>query len=189
MTVMRNQAWQSSEQLYTETLAHDPQNVHFHLNLSEILLKRGDEAGTNEHLKKAEAVLAEGKYTFQPYETYRTFVGLGVIEARKQNNAAARAYLEKARVAHPQGEWPYLYLGAIAMEADNNIPQAIEYLNKAIQLGPTNEVARDYMGAALFNAGRIPEAVTQFQEALRIDPTYRPAQEHLQLARQPQSAQ
>lgn len=185
-TVMRNRDWQSSERLYTETLAHDPENAYFHLNLAEIILKRGDDAGAKEHLTKAADVLATGKYTFQAYETYRAFVGLGAIEARKQNYAQARAYLEKARAAHPSGEWPYLYLGGIAMEADNNIPQAIDYLNKAIQLGPINEVARDYMGIALFNAGRLPEAMAQFQEALRIDPTYRSAQEHMQLVRQQQ---
>jgi tetratricopeptide (TPR) repeat protein len=188
MTVMRNRDWQDSEKLYTETLAHDPENAYFHLNLAEIILKRGDDAGAREHLTKAADVLAAGKYTFQAYETYRAFVGLGAIEARKQNYPQARTYLEKARAAHPQGEWPYLYLGGIAMEADNNIPLAIDYLNKAIQLGPINEVARDYMGIALFNAGRLPEAMAQFQEALRIDPTYRPAQEHVQMVRQQQQA-
>lgn len=189
MTVIRNQVWQSSEQLYAETLAHDPENAYFHLNMAEIILKRGDDAGAAQHLTKAAEVLGTGKYTFQAYETYRAFVGLGAIEARKQNYPQARAHLEKARAAHPQGEWPYLYLGGIAMEADNNIPQAIEYLNKAIQLGPVNEVARDYMGIALFNAGRIPEAMAQFQEALRIDPTYLPAQQHVELVQQRQRQQ
>lgn len=184
MTVMRNRDWQDSEKLYTETLAHDPENAYFHLNLAEIILKRGDDASAKEHLAKAADVLAAGKYTFQSYETYRAFVGLGTLEARKENYTPARAYFERARQAYPNGEWPYLYLGNIAMAADNNAPLAISYLNKAIELGPINEVARDAMGVVLFNVDRIPEAIAQFQEALRIDPTFKPAQEHLQLALQ-----
>ncbi|MEI9814145.1 MAG: tetratricopeptide repeat protein [Acidobacteriota bacterium] len=164
LTMARNLDWQDSERLYAETLAHDPENAYLHLNLAEIILKRGNDAEARQHLTAAAQTLATDKYTFQPYETYRAYVGLGAIAARAQNYAEARADLERARQAHPNGEWPYLYLGGIAMEADNNIPQAIEYLNTAIRLGPINEVARDYMESRCSTRGAIRKRSHSFRK-------------------------
>ena len=68
------------------------------------------------------------------------------------------------------------------MEEDGDYASAIEYFKKAIDLGPLNEVARDYMGIALFNMKRYQEAVRYFREALEINPTYKDAETHLAMA-------
>jgi tetratricopeptide (TPR) repeat protein len=70
------------------------------------------------------------------------------------------------------------------MEGEGNIEQAMELFKKAIDLGPVNEVARDYMGIALFNMKRNEEAARYFKEALSINPMYKDAQVHLDMATQ-----
>jgi len=68
------------------------------------------------------------------------------------------------------------------MESEGDYPQAMANFQKAIELGPLNEVARDYMGVALFNLKKYPEAIRYFQEALKINPTYKDAETHLGMA-------
>ena len=58
----------------------------------------------------------------------------------------------------------------------------VEHFEKAIELGPTNEVARDYMGIALLSSGRYREAIPYFQESLEINPNCAYARLHLEMA-------
>ena len=68
------------------------------------------------------------------------------------------------------------------MEADNNLPKALEELQTAVRLGPINEVARDYLGICLFNMGRFQDAKGAFEEALKINPSHKDARAHLEMA-------
>jgi tetratricopeptide (TPR) repeat protein len=75
-------------------------------------------------------------------------------------------------------------MGGISLEADNDIPKAIEQFQTAIRLGPVNELARDYLGIAYFNQGRFEEAKAEFEAALKINSTSRDARAHLEMAKQ-----
>jgi tetratricopeptide (TPR) repeat protein len=182
LTVVRNRDWRTAERLYTVTLAAHPDVAHFLVNLSDIYLERGDDLRARQSLERALAALAKPQYAQVPYDAYRAHVGLGAIEARARRFEAARQQLETARQIYPQGEWPYLYLGGIAMEADGDFGRALAQLETAVRLGPLNETARDYLGVALFNLGRYQEAAREFQQALRINPQHREARQHLEMA-------
>jgi tetratricopeptide (TPR) repeat protein len=121
-------------------------------------------------------------YVVYPYELYRAYVGLGAIDARAGRFAEAREEFKKAIEVNPNGDWGYLYLGGIFMEADRDYPKAIENFKKAIQLGPLNETARDYLGVAMLNQKNYPEAIRYFEEALKINPNYEEARNHLAIA-------
>jgi len=71
----------------------------------------------------------------------------------------------------------------ISMQNEDNIPEAIRRFELAIKLDPLNETARDYMGVALFNQGRVAEAARFFTDALRINPGYKEAQTHLEMVK------
>ena len=60
--------------------------------------------------------------------------------------------------------------------------RAVEHFEKAIEPGPTNEVARDYMGIALLSSGLYREAIPYFQESSEINPNYADARLHLEIA-------
>jgi tetratricopeptide (TPR) repeat protein len=158
--------------------------AHIRNNMADIYLKRGDNVQARQYLETALQSLDNPVYMQAAEEKYRAYVGLGAVAARVQQYPEAKEYLVKALEIKPRGDWAYLYLGGVIMEGDGDYPAAIQNFQKAIDLGPTNEVARDYMGIALFNLKRYPEAVRYFNEALAINPTYKDAESHLAMARQ-----
>jgi tetratricopeptide (TPR) repeat protein len=181
-TVVRNRDWQNSEAIFVRTLEAEPNIARIQLDLANILLNRGDDNGAYTHLDAGLRSMEGGKYSQLPDDFYRAHIGLGAILARARKYGEAREHLEAARKVNPEGEWSYLYLGAIDMEADNNLPRALEQLQKAVKLGPVNEVAQDYLGMVLFNLGRFREAKTAFEKALEINPTFKDARAHLEAA-------
>ncbi len=180
--IYRNRTWGTSEELYRTTLALQPDVAHMRINLADIYLKRNDDATAKDLLVSAEQYMQSDKYVRYPYELYRAYVGLGAIEARAGRYAEAREHFKKAIEVNPNGDWGYLYLGGILMEADGDFPRAIENFRRAIQLGPLNEVARDYLGVAMLNQKNYGEAVRYFEEALKINPNYEEARNHLAIA-------
>jgi tetratricopeptide (TPR) repeat protein len=146
------------------------------------LLNRGDDANAARHLNRAAESLSSQKYSQVPFDVYRAHIGLAAILARTRNYAAAREHLSTAQKMYPVGEWSYIYMGGIDMEADNNLPKALEQLRTAVRLGPINEVAQDYLGMVLFNLGRFGEAKAAFEKALQINPAHKDARAHLDAA-------
>ena len=156
--------------------------AHFQVNLSNIALSKGDDAGARQHLERALQSLEGDRYAYSESERYRAEVGIGALDARVRKFADARKHLERAMALDPQRDWAYLYLGGLSLEADSNYPKAIELFREAIRLGPLNEVARDYLGIALFNQGKFQEAADAFRQALAINPGYQDAVAHLEMA-------
>ena len=182
--VYRNEVWRTSERLYQTTLALQPEVTHMRINLADIYLKRNDDTSARDLLASAIKYMESDRYVRDPYELYRAYVGLGAIEARAGRYAEAREDFKKAIGVNPNGDWGYLYLGGIFMEAEGDYPKAIENFRKAIELGPLNEVARDYLGVAMLNQKNYAEAIGYFEEALKINPNYEDARNHLAIASQ-----
>ena len=134
------------------------------------------------HFDTALKAIEEGVYSFEGYEKYRALIGLGALAARSKDYSQARRYLEEALEVNPAGDWAYLYLGGVMLEADKDFNGAIEHFEKAIQMGPINEFARDYMGIALLNRGLYREAIPYFKKSLEINPNYADARLHLEMA-------
>lgn len=181
-TFVRNNDWHSDERLYESILRVQPEVSHIRNNLADIYMKRGDDKRARSYLETALQYLDTSVYLQSDAEKYRAHVGLGAIDARSQKYAEARQHLNKALEINPRGDWAFLYLGGVMMEGDGDYDRAIEYFKKAIDLGPSNEVARDYMGIALFNMKNYREAIRYFREALEINPTYKDAETHLAMA-------
>ena len=182
LTFGRNKDWQSDEKLYQSILRVHPEVAHVRNNLADLYMKRGDDVTARNYLESALHYLDSGVYLQAENEKYRAQVGLGAIAARSEKYAEAKDHLEKALEINPRGDWAYLYLGGVIMESEGDYPKAMTNFQKAIELGPLNEVARDYMGVALFNLKKYPEAIRYFQEALKINPTYKDAETHLGMA-------
>jgi tetratricopeptide (TPR) repeat protein len=183
LTIWRNQIWHDPETLYTQTLKSHLDVAHFRLGFADILLKRDDDAGARSQIDAAIMVLNSGKYLTQEQDNHRAVIGLGVLEARAGHYAEAKERFLSALRLSPGDPWPYVYLGGIAIRQEEDFPRAIEYLTKAIELDPILDLARDYMGIALFNSGRIAEATAQFEAALQINPYSRDARLHLNMSR------
>jgi len=181
-TIYRNETWKTSEQLYSATLQVQPEVVQMRINLADIHIKRGEDAVAQSLLESSVRYMESDRYVPVPNELYRAQIGLGAIAARMGKYQEARENFEKAIGTNPRGDWGYLYLGGVFMEANGDYGKAIENFQKAIQLGPLNEVARDYMGIAMLNQKNYKEAIQYFEEALRINPRYEDARSHLAAA-------
>jgi protein O-mannosyl-transferase len=181
LVIARNTDWASNEKLYLATLHHEPGVVMFRNNLADMYLKRGDEALARSYVESALRYWGDKRYVQLPFEGYASYVGLGVLSIREGKYAEAKGYLDQALEIYPQGDWAQLYIGAIYMQGENNLPEAIRRFELAMKLDPMNEVAKDYMGVALFNQGRVAEAGRFFSEALRINPGYSDAHAHLDM--------
>jgi len=177
----RNWDWSSDEKLYASILRVQPEVAHIRNNLADIYIKAGQDDLAKANLEASLKSLASKTYLQADNEKYRAEVGLGALAARHQQYAEAKDHLNEALKINPRGDWAYLYLGGVVMEGEGNYELAMQLFRKAMDLGPVNEVARDYMGVALFNLKRYKEAVPYFQEALKINPTYKDAQAHLDM--------
>jgi len=177
----RNRDWSSDEKLYASILRVQPEVAHIRNNLADIYIKAGQDDLAKANLEASLKSLASKTYLQADNEKYRAEVGLGALAARHQQYAEAKDHLNEALKINPRGDWAYLYLGGVVMEGEGNYELAMQLFRKAMDLGPVNEVARDYMGVALFNLKRYKEAVPYFQEALKINPTYKDAQAHLDM--------
>ena len=184
LTIWRNHDWNNDEKLYLSTLRYQPEVAAFRTSLADIYLKQNDDTLARAYLESALQFSGDKRFVQIPFELYRTQIGLAAVFIRAGKYEEGRSHLHKALEINPQGDWAYLYLGAIAMEGPQDYAEAVRQFKRAIELGPLNEVARDYLGAALFNQGDIGQAREQFQESLRINPSYRDAQIHLEMANQ-----
>jgi tetratricopeptide (TPR) repeat protein len=77
-------------------------------------------------------------------------------------------------------EQPYLNLGSLLLE-QGNASDAVQPLQKAVQIAPGNASCHLKLGSALLRLGRLKEAQPELKEAARLDPENAAA--HFQLGR------
>jgi Tfp pilus assembly protein PilF len=182
LTVLRNQDWRTEETLYARTLELQPEAVNIWTSLGEIYLKQNKNAQAREYFEKALQHTTDSRFVQVDYEKYRIYLQLGTVAAREKKPTDAKAYLKRALEIYDAGDGAYTQLGGVLINEDHDYDNAVVLLEKAIRLSATNELARDYMGVALFNKGQHEQAVKYFREALQINPDYLEAKQHLEVA-------
>lgn len=91
---------------------------------------------------------------------------------------AARTYAQVCRAApHFFDAW-YL-AGALAFQRGGHLPQAIEFLSRALRLNPQSAECKLFLGMALVDAGRHAEAEKPLKAALQKLPAYAEAWESM----------
>lgn len=180
-TINRVPIWQEESTLDQSVLDSDPNVARVQLNLGYRYLQGGNAELAKDPMERAIAILENPIYPSPRYEQYRAHVGLGAVAVHERRFDEARAHLGKAVELEPRGELPYLYLGQAEIEDRKDYEAAIRYFLAAIDRGPLNEVARDYLGTALLNLDRYDEAERYFEEALEINPLFQDARAHLDL--------
>jgi len=74
----------------------------------------------------------------------------------------------------PQYSGPVLNLAILNRRLERE-EQAMRYLQRALEINPTNAAALNEMGVTLRQAGRFDEAANYYQQAIVADPSYGPA--------------
>lgn len=178
-TVLQNFAWQHDRALFARSAAVYPENSYAWVNLGGMYLNAGDEAQAEQAFKMAERHITGKQYLQPPYTQYLVELGLGTLAARRGLAPQAISHLEAALTLNPQGDNAYTILGGVLINLEKRFDDAIPLLQKAIELNPVDDFARDALGVALFQKGRYPDAADQFKEALRINPRSALARQHL----------
>jgi tetratricopeptide (TPR) repeat protein len=89
--------------------------------------------------------------------------------------------LRRALELDSSGADAYTILAGVLWNLDKNPEAAVPLLERAIELNPVDDQARDSMGVVLYALGRLDEAAAYFREALRINPESELAQQHLRI--------
>jgi len=136
-----------AEQSFLETLRLDPQFPGAHLELGKVYvcLRRTDDA-----IRELRLALKD-----TPGDANYFLGGLLVQEGRF---AEGIPYLEQAKLAKPDSWAVYFYLGKAKMRLEKP-GEAVELLQRSVQLNPADEVSAYYqLGKALEACGRDEEA-------------------------------
>jgi tetratricopeptide (TPR) repeat protein len=182
VTVARNLDWRDDETLHTRTLEIYPDNVYTCLNLSALYLDEKRYPEAEKCLEIAKAHIDDPQFSHPNTEEYRLNVEFGTLAARQGKASEAESYLLRAIEINPAASDAYSILAGVRMNLERKFEDSIPLLEKAIELGPADDQARDSMGVALYNLKDYDRAVEYFHQALQINPDSKLAQSHLETA-------
>jgi len=181
-TIVRNPDWKNDEVFYASNTKVYPENAYAWLGLGGASLNKGNYAAGEHAFKMAEQHIADDRFIILPNSEYRLHLGLGTLAAYRNMADEAKVHLRRALEIDPDGDDAYTILAAVLMNIDRNPEAAIPLLQKAMELDPVNDQARDSMGVALYSLRRVDEAIPYFSQALQINPQNELARQHLQTA-------
>jgi tetratricopeptide (TPR) repeat protein/serine/threonine protein kinase len=79
--------------------------------------------------------------------------------------------LRDCQFAHPRDFWLNLELG-FQLTKRREYGEAQAYVSSTVSVRPDSAVARNNLGASLYEQGRLDEAIACFEKALQLDPSY-----------------
>jgi len=123
---------------------------------------------------RALAALAEAEKIaeFGEQQTSLPFVWFnrGVVHERKKDYEAAEKWLRKTIEAQPKHHPAMNYLSYTWADRGVNLKEALEMIEKALELEPDNTAYMDTLGWTYFRMGRYNEALAEIDRALKTDP-------------------
>jgi serine/threonine-protein kinase len=80
------------------------------------------------------------------------------------------SFLERLQAQYPDDFWTNLELGQLHLE-QNQLADAIRYLQAAVSVRPSAAVAEDNLAMALVHSGNLQKAIEHYRIEIRLDPT------------------
>jgi len=91
-------------------------------------------------------------------------------------------WLNKGEESRPASAADYYLIGTGFGKVAGNFPEAIIYLNKAVQMNPKAELYYEDLGVAYGLSGRFDDAITTSEKLIQINPKYPPAYMNLSVS-------
>lgn len=88
------------------------------------------------------------------------------------------SFLKKLQAQYPDDFWINLELGQFCLE-QNQIADAIRYLQAAVSIRPAAAIAEDNLAMALVRDGKRQEGIEHYRNEIRLDPTHAVAHSNL----------
>jgi len=152
--------WENTEQLWTRTLAVNPQSRLAHKNLGAYLMEKGRREEARAHFR-ATLALAPGDA--------EALLDLGILASQSGDWAEATRLLE-ATLA--RGAYPSIALNNLGIVAarTGRPAQAIDHYERALEIDPGDAKVWLNLGAARVDLGDPEAALADYATALRLDP-------------------
>jgi tetratricopeptide (TPR) repeat protein len=143
-----------------------PANGHHWACLGQLLLRKGDPAGSQAALEQAVAAL-RAAIQVKPEDVF-AHVHLGYsLEALGELAEADTEYRAAIRVK-PDSAHAHSCLGGMLYD-QGKLDEAIAECREAIRLDPNFIPAHHNLGRALRDQGKVADAIIEFREAIRLD--------------------
>jgi protein O-mannosyl-transferase len=203
-TFVRTAVYESDLALWSDTVAHAPQNARAHSNLGNAFLERGDRtaairqyetalqlrpdyADAHNNLGRALAQSGRAVEAVSHYEaalrvkpaSVDVLTNYGSALAQTGRSRAALAIYAHALELEPTAIGPRYDRGNAHFQL-GEWPDAASDYTAVLQRQPTHVDARFNLAAALVKLGRIAEAIAQYEAILRLTPN--DAATHAELA-------
>ena len=130
--------------------------------------------GRDEQSKK---VLLQGLDVFPNDENLLYEYGLLLEDSGE--HSAALAIMEKIIAIKPDNAAALNFVGFSWADKKVNLDQALEYIQRAIELKPDNGYIRDSLGWVYFRLGKIDQAIKELETAVQLSPEDAAILEHL----------
>lgn len=157
--------------LFNGLLSRDPNSVAVHMLLGEAL---DASYRTTEAIAEFEAAAKAGPT--QP----NVHFGLGYLYWKQKRYGDAERQFHEELLNDSKNAQALAYLGDTAMKAERK-EEAVELLNRSIQLRPDLRLAHVDLGVLYADGNHYNAAIAEFRQAIKIDPTSFDA--HYRLAR------
>jgi tetratricopeptide (TPR) repeat protein len=169
MTVRRNADYHSELVLWSDTVAHRPENARAHNNLGGALLRAG-------RLTEAVEQLEFALRLAPAYPDAHN--NLGVALAQTGRIPEAITHYQAALRANPGFTDAHYNLGNALVTA-GRLPEAIDEFEATLRIDPDHARAHNDLGVVLLEGGWIAEALAHNEAALRIQPDFAEAHYNL----------
>ena len=195
LTVGRNPAWQDNYTLFTTDVARQPRSAKLRNAAAGARLDRYQslpEADRAAHTDLLDRSLLDLNVALRIHPRYgNAYLLRGNLHFHRGDYPAAIADYENALAyGTPEGTvnqnlaLALQQAGRVAGEERNDLPAAIEYLQRSLTLQPDSYETLRLLGIAHGISGRTAEAVGYFERALTLEPDNPGAQQNLEMARQ-----
>lgn len=156
----RNEVYRSDLTLWSDTVAHAPQNARAHNNLGDALVTRRRFAEALPHYQTA--VQLEPDYVDAQSNLAHVLVMLG-------RATEAVPHAEMAVRTHPDAPEVWTNYG-LALAHTDRLRDAIAAFERALQLSPTAVDARYDLGNVYYQLREYTTAIAQYEQALQVQP-------------------
>jgi tetratricopeptide (TPR) repeat protein len=173
----RNVVWSDPRILWEDTVAKSPNLARAEFHLAESYREQGDCAKALPHYARAAELDPPAKHS---YWYASVFIDWGLAYDCLNREDEALAKFRQSAALETTGH-VYSQIGMVYGKQKKNT-EAMEALQKAIQLDPSFSMTYVYLGGVYQNTGDLADAIAQFKHALAIDPKNDAAIESLRVA-------
>lgn len=169
--LVQGQGGEAAEKLLRERLGESKsRKASFYSALAELLQERKDSAAAAAVYEEAMALYPENSELYLEYAVLQDELGGG---------AKALAAMKKLLAAKPDDPYALNYIGYTMADRGENLPQALDYVQRALQARPEDGFVRDSLGWVLFKMGKFAEAAVELEKARAAEPEDATINEHL----------